>query len=50
MSNKDSYPKSPCYQCPVSYNALNGRWCPKLKAYVEYASKFPCKTPFSKTD
>lgn len=45
-----TYPPSPCYQCNVGINAVNGRWCPKLKCYVEYASRYPCRSPFCSTD
>lgn len=50
MSNPSKYPQSPCYQCPVSWNAINGRWCPKLRCYVEYATRIPCRRPGSPTD
>lgn len=31
-----------CMECRWAYNAVNGRRCTRLKAYVEYAETPPC--------
>ena len=31
-----------CLECHRAHNGLNGRWCARLKAYVEYTKTPPC--------
>ncbi len=31
-----------CLACNKAHNGLNGRWCARLKAYVENAKTPPC--------
>lgn len=32
-----------CAACPQARNAINGRYCPQVKAYVEYIKQPICK-------
>lgn len=31
-----------CRECPIAYNALNGRYCKRIGKYVEYATEPEC--------
>lgn len=31
-----------CEYCEESHQSLNGRWCRRLRRYVEYARSVPC--------
>lgn len=31
-----------CRTCAHGRNCINGRWCEKLKKYVEYAKELEC--------
>lgn len=31
-----------CAECSIAQNSLNGRYCNKLRKYVEYAKAPPC--------
>lgn len=35
--------KHPCDGCRVMYKALNGRFCTRLKRYVEYMNTRMCE-------
>ena len=32
-----------CSQCPLALNCINGRYCTRLHAYVQYDNKPKCK-------
>lgn len=32
-----------CAQCPKAHDSINGRYCNKLRKYVQYATEPPCK-------
>lgn len=43
LNGWDKPGKTVCAECPDAHNAVNGRFCRILKAYVEYAKTPPCK-------
>lgn len=32
-----------CQSCEYGRNCINGRWCAKLRVYVEYSNKVKCE-------
>lgn len=36
-----------CASCAMAHTGLNGRFCDKIKKYVEYSQQPPCKNDIS---
>jgi hypothetical protein len=37
-----SIDKTPCMTCREAVTSVNGRYCRRLKIYVEYSTEAPC--------
>lgn len=38
-----------CRICPYGRNCINGRWCEKVRKYVQYAKTKLCEDKITKT-
>lgn len=42
--------RHPCDSCPERVNSINGRYCRRLRRYVEYHQQQPCRQQDSNGD